>query len=299
MREAGLTHARGRGRQPDRPPRRRRATLDARLAPGHRARRRPLRRPARRAGGDRGRRAAARELPFAVEVVGFADEEGVRFGTAYLGSARGRRAASTPTGRRCATPTASRSPTCCRRRPRDRGPRQTCAPTPRSTSSRGRCSSAAASRSASSPRSTARATPSVTFVGEAGHAGTVPHRRAAATRWPPPPSGCSPSRRAGRPDRATVGRIRVEPGGAQRDPRRGAVTTLDVRHADDGVRRAAPSPTCDGAPRRSPTRRGVAARVDRRAATSPAVADGPSASARRRARPRRARCPAAPATTPR
>jgi allantoate deiminase len=32
-------------------------------------------------------RAAGRDLPFALEVVGFADEEGVRYGTAYLGSA--------------------------------------------------------------------------------------------------------------------------------------------------------------------------------------------------------------------
>src|SRR5207248_7079796 len=32
-------------------------------------------------------RAAGRALPFALEIVGFADEEGVRYGTAYLGSA--------------------------------------------------------------------------------------------------------------------------------------------------------------------------------------------------------------------
>ena len=75
-------HARGRDREPVRPPRRR-PGADGRLAPGHRARRGPLRRPARRARGDR-RRAAHRR---AGRGGGFADEEGLRFNTAYLGSA--------------------------------------------------------------------------------------------------------------------------------------------------------------------------------------------------------------------
>ena len=69
---------------------RRRARAAARLAPRHGARRRALRRRARRAR----RRSpsverlatAARRLPFALEVVAFADEEGSRFGTAFLGS---------------------------------------------------------------------------------------------------------------------------------------------------------------------------------------------------------------------
>ena len=45
-------------------------------------------------------------LPFAVDVYGFADEEGLRYGTAYLGSARSP-APSTPGSSRSRTRTAS------------------------------------------------------------------------------------------------------------------------------------------------------------------------------------------------
>ncbi len=84
-------------RQPARPARgirSRGARPHARLAPGHRAGRRPVRRDRRRAHGARGRAAAAAPgdggwvspLPFALEVVAFSDEEGTRFGKALLGS---------------------------------------------------------------------------------------------------------------------------------------------------------------------------------------------------------------------
>jgi allantoate deiminase len=78
----------------------------------------------------------------------------------------------------------------------------------------------------------------VRFAGEAGHAGTVPMdaRRdalAAAAEW------VLAVEAAGRPGLvATVGRLEVDPGARNVIP--GAVTlTLDLRHADDGERRAA------------------------------------------------------------
>ena len=66
------------------------ALPDARLASRHRARCRQVRRHARRGHRDRMRRGAQRardaRLPFAIEVIGFADEEGVRFNATLLGS---------------------------------------------------------------------------------------------------------------------------------------------------------------------------------------------------------------------
>lgn len=80
----------------------------------------------------------------------------------------------------------------------------------------------------------------VVFTGASGHAGTTPmsQRRdalAAAAEW------ISIVEREGRetPDLvATVGRVAVEPGAGNVIPGR-CTTALDVRHADDGVRRAA------------------------------------------------------------
>ena len=91
-----------------------------------------------------------------VEVVGFADEEGVRFGTAYLGSSASP-AASTRRGSSCATTRAYGSVTSWAGAARPRA--RTCSATSRSTSSRGRCWSGSASPSASSPRSPGRAMP--------------------------------------------------------------------------------------------------------------------------------------------
>ena len=87
------------GRRADRPARRRRQRRSGASAPGaararlahrHRLGRRPLRRPARRARRARVVERAARRTEAAarVEVVAFADEEGTRFGTTYLGSRR-------------------------------------------------------------------------------------------------------------------------------------------------------------------------------------------------------------------
>ena len=92
-----------------------------------------------------------------VEVVGFADEEGVRFGTAYLGS-------SALTGRFDPAWLELRDDEGVRLgdlvgEPGPAPARATCSATSRSTSSRGRCWSGSASRSAWSLRSPARATP--------------------------------------------------------------------------------------------------------------------------------------------
>ena len=65
------------------------AVPDAGVASRYRARRRQIGRPARRDHGDRLRRRSerrGRRLPFAIEVIGFADEEGVRFASTLLGS---------------------------------------------------------------------------------------------------------------------------------------------------------------------------------------------------------------------
>ena len=197
----------------------------ARLAPGHRHRRRPLRRAARRDGGDRGRWSALgpRAARSRVEVIGFADEEGVRYADLLPRLQRGRRAASTPAwlgledadgvddGRRAAG---------LRRRPRrDRlaaaRVRGSCWPTSSSTSSRGRCSSAAGAPVGVVTTITGQTHAEVRFRGEAGHAGTVPMdarrdalaaaaewmlaveaRRSAAARGWWPPSGSSGSRPA-------------------------------------------------------------------------------------------------------
>ena len=98
---------------------------------------------------------AAERVARDLEVVGFADEEGCRFGTAYLGSSAltGRFDAAwlEPARRRRAPPRAAWA-TPAR-------PARTSRATSRSTSSRARCSSGSASRWASSPPSTARATP--------------------------------------------------------------------------------------------------------------------------------------------
>ena len=125
--------------------------------------------------------ATAERLPFAIEVLAFGDEEGVRFPTRWPAAApspapstrdarrprRGRR--DPPRGARAAS--AATPPAI----PGDRPPaRRRRWPMSRSISSRARCSRPKTCRSASSPRSTARAGSRIEVTGEAGHAGTVP-----------------------------------------------------------------------------------------------------------------------------
>ena len=210
-------------------------------------------RGARRA---RVRRAAARRRPRGcrspIEVLGFADEEGVRYGTAYLGSGVAGRARSTRLPRPRATPTASTMadalPRVRRRRRaawrRRAATRRACSATARCTSSRGRCSRreglpvgvvsaiAGQTRVGADVRGRGRprghgadgrcaATRSVAAAEWIVLAVEARGARAATGWWPR--SASSPS----------------EPGASNVIPGE-AVLSLDVRHADDAARRAAP-----------------------------------------------------------
>ena len=221
-----------------------------------------------------------RALPFALEVVGFSDEEGTRFGKALLGSrarrgqlgrrlvgpARPRRRHAAPGVRRRSGSTRRGSASAARAPgelvgyleahieqgpvPRGRGPLA------RRTSPPSRAPGGSCSRSPARPGTrAARRTP------------------AAATRWSAPARSSSRSSgwRAPPACLATVGRIQVQPGGGQRDPR---------------PRRAQPRP----------------ARRDRRASATCAAEQIAPACARDRRAPRarlrgRAR-PTAPTPTP-
>ena len=177
-------------------------------------------------------------LPFAIEVVGFADEEGVRFGTAYLGSAAvaGRFQVEwlglhDDDGVALAQ-LLEQDPAAAARDPADllgyvevhieQGPVLE------------RLGEPVGVVTAIAGQSHA----TVRFAGEAGHAGTVPMdaRRdalAAAAEW------VLAVEAAGRPGLvATVGRLEVDPGARNVIP--GAATlTLDLRHPDDDERGAA------------------------------------------------------------
>ena len=190
--------------------------------------------------------AAGRRLPFAVEVLGFSDEEGVRYGTAYLGSSvlagtfdpgwLDRRdldgvslgeALGAVGGDPSAVAGEAREPA------RlvgwievhiEQGPRLEARGLPVGV--------------VSSIQGASRAV--VTFRGVAGHAGTVPmdarqDALVAASRW------VLEVEREGRSRDAlvaTVGQLSVRPGAANVIP--GEVEAwLDVRHADDAERRAA------------------------------------------------------------
>jgi allantoate deiminase len=173
--------------------------------------------------------AVARVPEKTVEVAGFADEEGVRFGTAYLGSAAvaGR---FDPAWRELRDDDGVRlgdllrgDPAAAARDVRayaevhiEQGPVLE------------RLGEPVAVVTAINGQSHA----DVIFTGEAGHAGTTPFdmRRdalAAAAEWVLAVEGTG-----------TVGRLTVQPGGRNVIPGR-AATTLDVRDADDARRHAA------------------------------------------------------------
>ena len=216
-----------------------------------------------------------------VEVVGFSDEEGVRFGTAYLGSSamtgrfdpawRERRDGDVRLGDLVGDPGPAREDVTAYVEVHiEQGPVLETLGEPVGVVT------------AIQGQSHAR----VTFTGEAGHAGTVPMeaRRdalTAAAEW------ILAVERAG----GTVGRVEVEPNVRNVIP--GSVTvTLDLRHPDDATRRAtARSAATPG--RARPRRRGHLARRGRR----PRRGHGRAALERVRSRP--PGCPAAPATTPR
>ena len=185
-------------------------------------------------------------LPFAVEVVGFADEEGVRYGTAYLGSAAvagsfendwlGREDGA---GVKLADAVRAwggdpEALAAARRSPEEllgylevhieQGPVLDDARLPL-----GVVTAIAGQTRAG-----------LTFSGRAGHAGTTPmgtrcDALAAAAGW----IGAVEAEAQARDGLvATVGEIAVEPGAANVIPGR-AAASLDVRHADDAVREEA------------------------------------------------------------
>jgi allantoate deiminase len=187
-----------------------------------------------------------RRLPFALEVVGFADEEGVRYGTAFLGSAvmagrfedawlrrvDGDGVALTDAVRGWGgDPDALASG---RRLPEElvgylevhieQGPVLDDRDLPV-----GVVTAIAGQTRAG-----------VTFSGKAGHAGTTPMGRrcdalAAAAGW----IGAVEAEAGGREGLvATVGQIEAEPGAPNVIPGR-ATASLDVRHADDAMREEA------------------------------------------------------------
>jgi allantoate deiminase len=174
--------------------------------------------------------AAIERVPdLAVEVAGFADEEGLRFGTAYLGSAAvAGRFDPAWLDRRDEDGVAlgdllAGDPTAAKRDVRayaevhiEQGPvlERLGEPVGVVTAINGQCHA------------------EVVFTGEAGHAGTVPFesRRdalAAAAEWVLAVEGTG-----------TVGRLDVEPGARNVIPGRAAMT-FDVRGADDAARHAA------------------------------------------------------------
>ncbi|MCW3065667.1 MAG: allantoate amidohydrolase [Solirubrobacterales bacterium] len=180
----------------------------------------------------------AADLPYAVEVYGFADEEGVRFGTAYLGSGA---VVGAPLplervdadGVRLADVLRT-DPVDARRDPAgligyvevhiEQGPALEEAGAPLGV----------VTAIAGQTRST------VAFHGRAGHAGTVPmdlrhDALAGAAEW------VGTVEAAGAEEAgllATVGELTVEPGASNVIPGR-VNASLDVRHAEDRARRAA------------------------------------------------------------
>jgi allantoate deiminase len=191
---------------------------------------------------------AGTALPFAIEVLGFADEEGVRYGTAYLGSsvvagtfdpAALERRDADGTAMADAIAASGGDPAALHTARRDtsdllgyvevhieQGPVLEAEDLPV-----GVVTGIAGQTRAE-----------VVFTGVAGHAGTVPMalRRdalAAAAEW----IGAVEARgRAVEGLVATVGEMAVEPGASNVIPARAAMS-LDVRHLDDAVREAAVS----------------------------------------------------------
>jgi allantoate deiminase len=179
-------------------------------------------------------------LPFAIDVLGFSDEEGLRFGTAYLGS---RAVAGTIGEEQLAVADADAVTV-----------REALGADPAAASRRGeRLLGYVELHIEQGPVLEERDAPvgvvtaiagatraEVTFTGRAGHAGTVPMalRRDAACALAELVLAVEAAARAEPGAVATVGRIAALPGAPNVVP--GAATaSLDVRHADDAVRAAA------------------------------------------------------------
>ena len=190
---------------------------------------------------------AGTRLPFALEVVAFADEEGARFGTAFLGSsvlAGGFDAATL--GRADADGVsleeairAFGGDPGAARRGRASSPGRWSA-TPRSTSSRDRCSKSAACALGVVSGIAGQTRAALCFEGATGHAGTVPMelRRDALCAAAELVVEAEAVARETPGLVATVGELTPQPGAPNVIPGR-ARLSLDVRHADDAARAGA------------------------------------------------------------
>ena len=185
-------------------------------------------------------------LPFAIEVIGFADEEGLRFGSTYLGSralagtfdqADLDRIDTAGTTMAQAIAAFGGDPTCIADDRWADGPIL------------GYCevhieqgpvleAQEVALGVVSAIAGQSRYT--IAFSGEAGHAGTVPmdRRRDALTAAAELVLAAESEARAGKGLVATVGKLGVEPGATNVIPGR-VELSLDVRHAEDALRIAA------------------------------------------------------------
>ena len=183
-----------------------------------------------------------RRLPFAIEVLAFADEEGLRFGSTYLGS----RAVAGTFDRRDLDLVDSAGVTMAEAIRAFGGDPAGIAEDRLSGELLGYCEV----HIEQGPVLEARALPVgvvggiagqsrilIEFTGMAGHAGTVPmDRRRDALTAAAELVLAAEAAGATQPGLvATVGRLEVEPGAANVIPGR-TTLSLDVRHADDGVR---------------------------------------------------------------
>ena len=168
-------------------------------------------------------------LPFGVDVLGFSDEEGLRYGTAYLGS----RAVAGTLDDAARALIGREAGSASRRGERllgyvelhiEQGPVLEERDTPVGVVS----AIAGATRA------------EVAFTGRAGHAGTVPMelRRDAACALADFVLAVEAAGRGTPGLVATVGRLSAEPGAPNVIPGR-SVASLDVRHGDDAIRRTA------------------------------------------------------------
>jgi len=188
-------------------------------------------------------RDAGKKLPFAVEVIAFADEEGLRFGTTYLGS---RALAGTFDERDLERADAGGVTMAEAIRAfggdpekvqSDRRPAENLLGYVEVHIEQGPVLEARGLPVGIVSGIAGQSRMEITFSGEAGHAGTVPmdRRRDALTGAAELVLAAEAAATTEPGLVATVGKLEVEPGVANVIPAR-ATFTLDVRHADDAVR---------------------------------------------------------------
>ena len=188
-------------------------------------------------------RDAGKKLPFAVEVIAFADEEGLRFGTTYLGS---RALAGTFDERDLERADAGGVTMAEAIRAfggdpekvqSDRRPAENLLGYVEVHIEQGPVLEARGLPVGIVSGIAGQSRMEITFSGEAGHAGTVPmdRRRDALTGAAELVLAAEAAATTEPGLVATVGKLEVEPGVANVIPGR-ATFTLDVRHADDSVR---------------------------------------------------------------